>query len=89
MQPAVTLEALDGGDPLACRRRERDAARPHRAPVEQHRAGAALPFAAAVLGAGQLQPIAQHGEQALVGRRLDPALRAVDVDQRVDVDRPP
>ena len=37
--------------------------------VDQHRAGAALPLAAPVLAARQVEMLAQHGEQA--GLRID------------------
>jgi hypothetical protein len=47
-------------------------------PIAQaHGARAALPFAAAVLGAGEVQPIPQHREQGLVAWRVDPPLLAV------------
>jgi hypothetical protein len=42
-------------------------ARKHRLAVDQHRAGAALAELAAVLGAGQMELLAQHLEQRLVG----------------------
>ena len=51
-------------------------------PFSVHGAGAALGDAAAVLGAGQLQLVAQHPEQRRVGRGLDHDVLAVDVEGR-------
>ena len=42
-------------------------------PSSEHRAGPALALAAAVLGAGQVQPVAQDREQALVRVGVDAA----------------
>ena len=50
--------------------------------VEQHRAGAALAFAAAFLGAGQREVLAQHVEQALHARARERAALAVDGEAR-------
>ena len=47
--------------------------------VDVHRAGAALRHAAAVLGAGQPELLAQHPEQGRVGFGLELAYLAVDV----------
>ncbi len=60
-------QALDGDDRLAVGARDRRAAGEDALPVHQHRAGAALALAAAVLGAGQLQLFAQDVEQRPVG----------------------
>ena len=49
--------------------------------VDQHRAGAALALIAALLGAGQIEMLAQHVEQASSRARLEIALDAID-DQR-------
>ena len=61
----------------AARRHRRDAGAQRRA-VEVHGAGAALGHAAAELGAGEAEQVAQHPEQRHVGRRVDFALGAVD-----------
>src|SRR5947208_14291706 len=52
--------------------------RVHRQPVEPHRAGAALTFAAPFLRARQAAPLAQHVEQAIGGIYLDARGRAVE-----------
>src|SRR5437016_3155986 len=52
--------------------------RVHRQPVEPHRAGAALTFAAPLLRARQAEPLAQHVEQAIGGIYLDGRGRAVE-----------
>src|SRR3954469_2153516 len=46
--------------------------------VDQHRAGAALPFPTPLLGAGQPEPLPQHVEEALHGMPLDLGGLAVD-----------
>ena len=46
--------------------------------VQVHGAGAALRDAAAELGAGEAEQVAQHPEQGHVGRRIHVALDAVD-----------
>ena len=67
VEPAVLLEALDRDDLLARGLGDRRLAGRRRLAVEQHRAGAALPLAAAVLGAGQVEAVAQDREERLVG----------------------
>ena len=67
VQPAVLLEPFDGGDRLAGRRgRGRDAGAGGPA-VDQHGAGAALALAAAVLGAGQVELVAQDASRLWSG----------------------
>ena len=72
-----------GGQPFDRRDvRARRPARPapgrvDRRAVDQHRAGAALAFAAAFLGAGEPAVLAQHVEQPLHRRARRPAARAV------------
>src|SRR5438445_10482480 len=58
--------------------------RVHRQPVEPHRAGAALTFAAAFLRARQAEPLAQHVEQAIGGVYLDGRGRAVERERDPD-----
>jgi hypothetical protein len=81
MQQAVLGQALDRRDPLASDLGRRRGARGHRAPADQHGAGAARAFAAAQLRAGDSQILPEHLEQAAaaVGRYLP--LRAIDGDR--------
>src|SRR5438477_428721 len=51
--------------------------------IDQHGAGAALAFAAAVLGAGEIEAIAQDGKKILVLRGGQFEARAVDVQNVV------
>src|SRR5688500_15826933 len=60
-----------------------DQTRIDRLPVHQHGAGAALALAAAFLGAGQAQVLAQDVEQALPRRALDGTRGAVDLDRKL------
>ena len=46
--------------------------------VDQHRAGAATALAAAVLGAGQAEVVAQHAEQRPIAIGVDADRLAVD-----------
>src|SRR5690606_41498710 len=62
--PYTTLfRSLDGGDAAALERGDRRGARTDRPPVHQHRTGAAQGDAAAELGAGQAQGVAQRPQQ--------------------------
>src|SRR5262249_24011839 len=54
------------------------AARADRLAVDEHGAGAAPPLAAAVLGPGQIEVVAQDAQQAPVGLRVDAAPGSVD-----------
>src|SRR2546425_285404 len=60
-----------------------DQTRELRPAVEEHRAGAALPQLAAVLGPGQAEIFAQDLEQRLVGREGDLLDLTVDVEAQV------
>ena len=71
-------EALDGPDLGPGDLADRDEARIDRRAVHQHRAGAALPFPAALLRAGQREILAEHVEQAAHARDVDLGGRAVD-----------
>ena len=53
-------------------------ARARRLAVDEHRARAALPFAAAVLAAGQVEVVAQDREQAVARLAVDLVRPAVD-----------
>jgi hypothetical protein len=78
---AVLGQALDGDDPLSGRRRDVDVARLLGLAVHHHRARAADFDAAAVLGAGEVEHVAQHPQQGHVGSRdIDRAVDAVDVE---------
>ena len=68
---AVRREALDRDDLAPVGLRAVHEAGAHELAVEQHRAGPALALLAGALGAGQVEPLAQHEEQALgaVARR--------------------
>ena len=79
MEFVAVGDALDGLDGLVADDIEADGAGADSAAVEQDGAGAALAFAAAVLGAGQAQVVAQHAEQAAVAVGVEGALLAVDV----------
>ena len=57
----------------------------HRLAVDQHRAGAAFAELAAVLGAGEVEVLAQHLEQRLVRRERDFDVLAVDAQHHVHV----
>ena len=76
MEPSVLRETLDRDDLLARGLGQRRLAGRRRLPVEEHGARAALSLAAAVLGAGQVEPVAEDGEERLVRRRVDAPLLA-------------
>ncbi len=65
MQPPVGCKALDRHDLPPVGLRAVHEARAHELAVEQHRAGAALALLAGALGARQVEPLAQHEQQAL------------------------
>src|SRR5213078_914267 len=74
---------LDGDDPAAIALAGRHQARVHHLAVELDRARAALALAAALLGPGQPQVLAQHVEQPLPRRGLDRAPLAVDLEREL------
>ena len=78
VQAAVRREALDRHDLAAVGLGAVHEARAHELAVEQHRAGAALALLARALGARQVEPLAQHEEQALGAVDVGLALLAVD-----------
>src|SRR6185369_12443238 len=67
---------LDGGDVLADNLRDRNEAGIHRRAIDQHRAGAALAFAATFLRPRQAALLAQDVEQP--GHGMDP--RKIETD---------
>ena len=69
---------LDGGDVAARRLQRQHQAGIDRRAVHQHRAGAAVAVAAAFLGAGQAEPVAQQVEQRVARVGEHAALLAVD-----------
>ncbi len=83
MQDAVLGQALDRGHPLPGRLRGRQRAGGDRAPADEHRAGAAGSLAAAELGAGHPEIVAEHLQQAPVPGGQDLALGAVDDDREL------
>ena len=80
VQATVGSQSLHRGDRGAVGRPEVHGAGPHRRPVEQHGAGAALALAARVLRAGELQVVAQQVQQRRAGRRVHHSFVAVDED---------
>jgi hypothetical protein len=77
-------EALDGGQAGAVGLGGEHEARVDDALVEANRAGAALAHEAALLGAGQVQLVAQHFEQRVVWLDAERALPAVDRERDRD-----
>src|SRR5205823_12863261 len=73
-------EALDGGDRLALDRADGQHAGANRLAVEVNGAGAALGHAAAELGAGHAEHVAQHPEQRHLGWSVDLVIDAVDYE---------
>src|SRR5580658_6602523 len=71
-------EAFDGLDHCAFSLQHGNEATVDKLAVHAHGAGAALAFAASLLGAGQAQIFAQHVEKALHGRRIHARSFAVD-----------
>src|SRR4051812_39875546 len=78
MERAAGGKPLDRGDLGAVLHDDERQARYHPAPVDEHRAGAALAVIAALLGAGQVEPIPQGIEQGRPGRDLEQPFAAVD-----------
>src|SRR6202034_1652589 len=81
VQQAVLGQPLDRRDPLASDLGRRGGARRHRAPADQHSAGAARALAAAQLGAGDAEILPDPLEQAAaaVGHYLP--LHTIDSDR--------
>ena len=78
VQPAVGGQPLDGHDLAPVGLRAVHEAGAHELAVQQHRAGAALALLAGALGARQVEPLAQHEQQALGAVDVGLALLAVD-----------
>ena len=79
MQRAVGGEPLDGGDLGAVLHDDQRQAGIDAPAVDQDRAGAALALIAALLGAGQIETVAQRVEQGRPGRDGQRTFLAVDV----------
>ena len=75
-------QALDGQDVGAVGLDRQHQAGVDRAPVDEHRAGAALAHDAAFLGAGQADVVAQHFEQRVMDGHVELARAAVDGQAR-------
>jgi hypothetical protein len=80
MQLVAMRHALNGLDLAAFGFRAQHQAGTHQPVVEDDAAGAAVAGAAAFLGAGETQPVAQHVQQRLVG--LAQILDGIAVDRR-------
>ena len=72
-------EILDRAHVAALGGAREDETRAHELAVHQHRARSAFALLAGVLASPETEPLAQHGEQALVLARLRLALAAVDL----------
>src|SRR5215470_8761957 len=83
VQQRAVRQALDGGHPARIALPGGDQARVDDLAVEDHGARAALALAAALLGAGQPEILAQHVEQPLPRRHIDRARLAVDLERHL------
>ena len=75
---AIDAERLDRRDRLRADAADARDARARARAVEQHRAGAALPFAAAEAAAGQAEVVAEDGQEAVAGLGVNLAVLAID-----------
>ena len=82
MQPAVRGQTFDGRHASAGALHRERQTREHGLAVDQHRARAALAELAAVLGAGELQILAEHLEQRLVA--VDERIHALTVHEQFE-----
>ncbi len=78
LQPMSGAERLNGGHARALDLRERDQTRVHRCAIDQDRAGATLPFAAAFLGARETAVLTEHIKEALQRVRVETPRPAVE-----------
>jgi len=78
MELAVLFEAFDGEDGFSFRIANGKLAGAARRAVQQNSAGAALAFAATVLGSGKAQLFTQREEQSCFGVRFESAAFSVD-----------
>ncbi len=77
-------DAFDGGDGLSFQLHREQQAAELRFAADEHRAGAAFAELASVLGAGELQVLAQDLQQRLVHRHQELFLFAVDLQCQHD-----
>src|SRR5467141_753613 len=75
---ALGRQPFDGGDSLSLNRRYRGDARSRRHAVHVNRARAALRHAAAELGSGETELVADHPQQRGIGRLVGKRFPAVD-----------
>src|ERR1051325_4849156 len=78
MQAAVLLQPFDGGDLAARESGDPRLAGSCGGAIDPYRTCAALSFAASVLGTGEVQFIAQHGEESAIGLGGNRVARAID-----------
>src|ERR1700686_4619478 len=81
MQLAIFLKSFDGRDLLAARPTSLSDAGTRRLAIQQHGARAALPLAAAVLAAGQVEIIAQHAKQTRCRIDVQRHLLSVNIER--------
>jgi hypothetical protein len=79
MQFSIVLKSFDGRNRFFTDHADIRDARMSRISVNQHRARAALTFAAAILAAGQIELIAQNAQQGSVRRGVNLVGFAVDL----------
>jgi hypothetical protein len=77
MQPISLTQTLNGGDAFTGNRGDRSKARFSRLTIDEYRARATLTLTTAVLGAGDVEIIAEDPEQWAVGIGIDTLARAV------------
>ena len=77
-------QALDRGDPAAFDARGEREAGQHAAPIDEHRAGAALALIAALLRAGQLESLAERIQQDDARIELQRSCRSIDIERHLD-----
>ena len=80
MESSVAAEAFDRGNTFCIDRCDRCDAGAHRFPVNEDRARAALPLAASVFCASQIEIVAKDVEQAALCVRLDASFDSVNAD---------
>src|SRR5665213_1477281 len=85
VQATVGLKAFNRRDSFTLRGFERSNAGSHRNIVQQHRACAALAFAATVLGAGQIEFIAEDIEERPIRAALQRSPDAVDHEIHISI----
>ena len=89
LQRVTAAQAFDRHHPRPVDLRDRHQARIHRRAVHEHGAGAALPFAAPFLGAGERAVLAQHVEETLHRVGVQATRRAVQGESHITKKEPP